>query len=128
MAQAKSIHSGLGRIGRDAKLAEISALLESVKLPTVTVPLEKRGLLTAAEVSKSVSAERLLEAMTKAFDDARELVFRIRAVWGPLNTRVSALKGELQGLKDEAAQLGAPVSELAQAEQSLSTVGLGSFE
>ncbi len=122
VTEAKTILSSLGRIGRDAKLAEISALLESVKLPTVNVPLEKRGLLTAAEVSQSVSPERLLEAMTKSFDEARELVFKIRSSWGPLNERVTVLKGELNDLKEEAAQLGVPVSELAQAEQSLNSV------
>jgi hypothetical protein len=122
VAEAKSILSSLGRIGRDAKLTEITALLESVKLPPVNVPLEKRGLLTAAEVSNSVAPERLLEAMTKSFDEARELVFKIKAVWGPLNERVTVLKGDLKALKEEAEQLGVPVSELAQAEQSLNTV------
>lgn len=122
VTQAKDILANLPRIGRDAKLAEVTALLEEVKLPPVTVPLEERGLLSAAEVAKSVTAERLLEAMTKAFDDARTLVFKIRSTWGPLNERVSKLRVELDGLKKEAADLGIPVSELAQAESSLNTV------
>ena len=122
VTEAKTILSNLGRLGRDTKLAEISVLLESVKLPPVNVPLEKRGLLTAAEVSQSVSPERLVEAMTKSFDEARELVFKIKACWGPLNDRVTALKGDIKTLKEEAAQLGAPVSELAQVELPLNTL------
>lgn len=122
VTEAKAILANLPRIGRDAKLAEVSGLLESVKLPPVTVPLEKRGLLSAAEVTESITPQRLLDAMTKAFDDAKELVFKIKAAWGPLNERVTKLRGELAGIKQEAEQLGISVSELAQAELSLNTI------
>lgn len=122
VSQAKAILASLPRIGRDVKLAEVTSLLESVKLPPVNVPLEKRGLLSASEITESVTFDRLLDAMTKAFDDARELVFKIKAAWAPLNERVTKLRGELEGLKKEAADLGVPASELVQAEQSLNTV------
>lgn len=122
VSEAKAILANLPRLGRDTKLAEVTALLDAVKLPPVTVPLEKRGLLSAAEVTESVTPERLIDAMTKAFDDARALVFKIRNTWGPLNERVNKLRGELNGLKTEAEDLSVPVSELAQAETSLNTV------
>lgn len=122
VSEAKASLASLPRLGREAALAKITLLLESVKLPPVTVPLEERGLLSAAEVAQSVTPERLLEAMTKSFDEARTLVFKIRAVWGPLNERVNKLRAELNSLKQEAEGLGIPVSELAQAEASLNTV------
>jgi len=98
----------------------VTTLLEEIKLPPTVVPLEQRGLLTAAELNKTVSSTRLLEAMATAFDQANQLVFKLKTTWATLNVDVIKLNDELAALKRDAADFGiVSIQELAQAEQAL---------
>ena len=121
--RARVLRNDLPRLGRDAKLAEISALLTEVKLPPVAVPLEKRGLLTAAELSETVTPMRLFQAMVAAFDAANQFVHEIKTLWDNNATRFQALEAALQELRALAVELGAvSTQELTVAESGLAAV------
>ncbi|CAN5193728.1 hypothetical protein BH11CYA1_BH11CYA1_23480 [soil metagenome] len=121
--KAKAIMASLPRIaGREAKLTEVTTLLSEIKLPPVAVPLEKRGLLTGAEMAQTVSADRLLEAMATSFTEASTLIFRIKAAWATLNAKVGKHEEALKLLQQEATSLGATAPELTDAESALATV------
>ncbi len=121
--KAKAIMANLPRIaGRDAKLAEVTTLLSEIKLPPVAVPLEKRGLLTGAELAQTVSADRLMEAMATSFTEANQLIFKIKAAWATLNGKVGKHEEALKLLQQEALDLGATAPELIEAERALTAV------
>lgn len=121
--KAKAIMANLPRIaGRDAKLAEVTTLLSEIKLPPVAVPLEKRGLLTGAELTQTVSADRLMEAMATSFTEANQLIFKIKAAWATLNGKVGKHEEALKLLQQEALDLGATAPELVEAERALTAV------
>jgi hypothetical protein len=121
--KAKAIMANLPRIaGRDAKLAEVTTLLSEIKLPPVAVPLEKRGLLTGAELTQTVSADRLMEAMATSFTEANQLIFKIKAAWATLNGKVGKHEDDLKLLQQEALDLGATAPELVEAERALTAV------
>lgn len=121
--KAKAIMANLPRIaGREAKLLEVTTLLSEIKLPPVAVPLEKRGLLTGAELTQTVSADRLMEAMATSFTEANQLIFKIKAAWANLNGKVSKHEDDLKLLQQEALDLGATAPELVEAERALSAV------
>lgn len=121
--KAKAIMANLPRIaGRDAKLLEVTTLLSEIKLPPVAVPLEKRGLLTGAELTQTVSADRLLEAMATSFTEANQLIFKIKGAWATLNGKVSKHEDDLKALQQEALGLGCSTPELNEAERALAAV------
>lgn len=121
--KARVILANLPRLGgREAKLIEATTLLCEIKLPPVAVPLEKRGLLTGTELAQTVTPDRLIEAMAKSFDDANALVFKIKEAWATLNTKVESHENDLKALRQDAADLGVPSSELAEAETALAGV------
>ncbi len=121
--KAKAIMANLPRIaGRDAKLLEVTTLLSEIKLPPVAVPLEKRGLLTGAELTQTVSADRLLEAMATSFTEANQLIFKIKGAWATLNGKVSKHEDDLKALQQEALGLGCSTPELDEAERALAAV------
>jgi len=114
VAAARVILSALPKRNPEAKLMEVTTLLEEIKLPPTVVPLEQRGLLTAAELNKTVSSTRLLEAMATAFDQANQLVFKLKTTWATLNVDVIKLNDELAALKRDAADFGiVSIQELA---------------
>ena len=121
--KAKAIMANLPRIaGRDAKLLEVTTLLSEIKLPPVAVPLEKRGLLTGAELTQTVSSDRLMEAMATSFSEANQLIFKIKAAWATLNGKVGKHEEALRLLQQEALDLGATAPELVEAERALTAV------
>lgn len=121
--KAKAIMANLPRIaGREAKLLEVTTLLSEIKLPPVAVPLEKRGLLTGAELTQTVSADRLLEAMATSFTEANQLIFKIKGAWATLNGKVSKHEDDLKALQQEALGLGCNTPELDEAERALAAV------
>lgn len=120
VSAARAILSALPKKGREAKLQEVTDLLKVIKLPPVAVPLEQRGLLTAAELAQTVTSDRLLAAMAEAFTPANQLVFKIKNAWASLNSDIIKLDDDIKGLRQDAADLGAlSTQELAQAEQVL---------
>jgi hypothetical protein len=91
-----------------ATLDEIEALLRgpSIKLPPTATPLAKRGLLTAAEVAEAVTPRRLLEAMARSFETARDAVVAIEAAWDRTTAILAALDIEAAVIAELAASVG----------------------
>ena len=111
VSRARQIRDNLPIIGREAKMQEVLDLLTHIKLPSQAVPLEKRGLLTAAEISQEVTAERLLAAMSASFDETNKLVHEVKQVWSKSQTRLDELDRELKEVQadaDEVAQTSSP--------------------
>ncbi len=92
----------------DKQLREIYDLLtvSSIKLPPVRVPLEQRGLLTPAEITSSVTPERLLEAMNNAFAVARKAVVAIEEVLTRVMPALTQIQDRITDLKAAAQALG----------------------
>jgi hypothetical protein len=101
-----------------ATLAEIEAMLRgpSIKLPPTATPLARRGLLTAAEVTEAVTPGRLLEAMTRSFETARDAVVAVAAAWDRATAILGTLEDEATALAALAASLGEGIpAEVAEA-------------
>lgn len=101
-------------------LDEIEWLLcgPSIKLPPVATPLAERGLLTAAEVAESITAERLLAAMVQSFQIARDAVLDVDAAWDHLVPLLAESDLEIARLQELANTLGEDVdAELATVRQ-----------
>jgi DNA repair exonuclease SbcCD ATPase subunit len=82
--RATAVRSTVSRFLPSKKvLQEIEFLLtgQSIKLPPVATPLAERGLLTAKEIAESVAPDRLLEAMTRSFQVAKDAVVAVDQVW-----------------------------------------------
>lgn len=121
--KAKAIMANLPRLaGREAKLIEVTTLLSEIKLPPVAVPLEKRGLLTGAELAATITADRIMEVMATSFTEANQLIFKIKAAWATLNGKVGKHEEALKLLQQEALALGVTTPELSEAEEILATV------
>jgi hypothetical protein len=102
-----------------ATLAEIERTLRgpSIKLPATATPLASRGLLTAAEVTEAVTPGRLLEAMSRSFETARDAVVAVEAAWDHATAVLGSVEVEAAALAALAASLGEGVlpAEVAEA-------------
>jgi hypothetical protein len=99
-------------------LAEIEMSLRgpSIRLPATATPLASRGLLTAAEVAEAVTPRRLLEAMARSFETARDAVVAVEAAWDRATAILAALETEAEAIAGLAASLGETVpAEVAEA-------------
>ena len=69
--------------GGEDRIREIERLLrgKSIKLPTQTVPLEERSLLSAGEQIQALSPETLMSQLAQHFEWARDAVFGVDAAW-----------------------------------------------
>jgi len=87
----------------------------SIDLPTQTVPLQKRGLLTGSSTAANkISPEDLLHAMVNSFDQAKAIVFEIQGVWDKVEPTLEELGKEATALHALAKEVGAEATELAQ--------------
>lgn len=86
------------------------------------MPLEKRGLLTGAEIAATITADRIMEVMATSFTEANQLIFKIKAAWATLNGKVGKHEEALKLLQQEALALGVTTPELSEAEEILATV------
>jgi hypothetical protein len=99
-------------------LAEIETMLRgpSIKLPPTATPLARRGLLSAAEVTEAVTPGRLMEAMARSFETARDAVVAVEAAWDRAAAILGALEVEAAAIAELAASLGEGMPpEVAQA-------------
>jgi hypothetical protein len=106
--QAVNLRHGVGRFLRsEHSIIAIRSLLDgpSIKLPPVTTPLEKRGLLTAAEQAEAITPERLLTAMTQAFETAKSAVLAVGATWDRLDSLLGVWDLKLAALGSLAGNL-----------------------
>lgn len=92
----------------DRSARQIQALLQgpSIQLPPVATPLEQRGLLTAAERTQAITPERLLSAMTQAFEAAKSAVLAIDAAWARVDPMLASWGMKLDALASTAKALG----------------------
>jgi hypothetical protein len=106
--------------GADSTLREIEQLLygPSISLPSDQTPLARRSLLSASETERTITPERLLAAMTAAFEEARDAIFAVDAAWAKLEPGLAACETEITTLQRAADVLGeGTLPELATAQQ-----------
>lgn len=86
----------------EAKLEELDRLLhgDSVELATVETPLEKRGLLSQARAQHHAKPKELLQAMTRAFEDARDTLVSVGETWEELPLQADDARRELDALRE----------------------------
>ena len=104
----------------DSTVREIEQLLygPSIQLPSDQTPLAKRSLLSASEIPKTITPERLLTLMIKVFEEARDAVFAVDAAWNRLEPQLADCGNVIAALERKAALLGeASLTELADARQ-----------
>lgn len=89
---------------------EIDRLLSgrSIQLPPVHVPLESRELVDTPETDNKTTPGFLLDAMTKAFAQARNTLTQIHKVEDGNSPRVTKLLEETEALRLWATNLGIP--------------------
>jgi hypothetical protein len=74
----------------------------SVVLLGAAVPLALRSLVATAQEQSKVTPAALLQAMERAFGDARDAVFAVDAAWSKLLPSVVQSGRELDALQDRA--------------------------
>jgi hypothetical protein len=92
----------------DATLREIEDLLsgESITLQSVQTPLSERGLVAASETTESITPERLMEVMIRAFEAAKAVIFAVDDAWGHLEPALGEAQRQANRLQEIARSLG----------------------
>ncbi len=92
----------------EQQLQEIETLLtgESIQLPGIQIPLMQRSLLSAQEIQAAVTPTQLLDAMIRAFEQAKTIVLKVDAAWTGGYQSAIALESEIAGLHDRASACG----------------------
>lgn len=106
--RAFKIRKSVSLFGNAEHLHKIVDLLtgQSIVLPPIQTPLAQRGLLSAAEVSQSTTPPRLLNAMQKAFDDAKTAIIELDTIWTRVDTELASAQDKLISIKNQAKASG----------------------
>lgn len=88
--RADKLRQQLSRWDPEPQLLEIHYLLTgaSIQVTQTPLPLEQRGLLTAAQPQQTLTPEQMLSAMTLAFEPARNVILSVDQVWQELDTQL----------------------------------------
>jgi hypothetical protein len=102
--RADALRQGFSRLFPSRQLLdEITALLQgpSIRLPPLTTPLARRGLLGPAETECAVTPDELLAAMTRCFESARDVVLAVGSAWDRVPFALDRLDAEAAALLAE---------------------------
>jgi len=110
--------------GNDEREQEIRALLEgpSIELPPEATPLARRALLDPGARDVRVVPGQLLEAMSAAFQRARDAVVTVQQAWERVEPAMASVERKLEDARSSAASLGIEASvkeELGHIERDL---------
>lgn len=97
----------------------------SITLSVDQVPLSQRDLLGAAQTTNLITPQGLLDAMTRAFDAARDAVFAVEAVWRDTLPRIDQASQRATTMVATVTKLGlapAEVGPLAGLQARISTL------
>jgi predicted nucleic acid-binding Zn-ribbon protein len=124
--RSNAVRKGINKLfPSQEKMQEIDQLLNgpSVKLPSIKTPLAQRGLLTPAEISQTVTPQRLLEAMVTAFDTAKQVLLAVDEAWLRLEPALGQAETEAKALQEKARDQGeAGLPELAAVEDKINAL------
>ncbi len=112
-------------LASEQKIREIAEILTtaSIQLPVVRTPLAQRGLLSAATRENFITPDRLLTAMTQAFENSRDVILAIDAAWLNLEPILANAQTEIIALEKLANSLGiATLPELTAAQEKLKEI------
>lgn len=84
----------------DEKIAEIESLLvrPTIRLDLPNAPLSQRRLLGAASIVGNISAEQLLDQMSRGFDLARDSLLAVGKAWSKLDAQIDAISRDLDSI------------------------------
>lgn len=99
-----------------AKRRELQTLLTgpSITLAVNQVPLAQRDLLGEAQTDHTITPAALLDAMTRAFDAARDAVFAVDAVWRDTVPRLDLAGRRASELERQVAAIGLAPADVAE--------------
>ena len=106
--------------------AELRNLLTgpSIELSDTTIPIHLRQLDDASRTSTRCTPDELIEMMTRAFNELRDVVAATQFAWDQLVPRVAAARAELDALANEPRGLDAELApELARLRPKLDELG-----
>ena len=124
--RAARLRGSLSRIRRyDQTRQEITNLLAgpSIPLPTVVTPLAQRSLVSASQSARATTPDRLLTAMTDAFEATKEVVLAVEAAWTKLEPQLDAALSKVDALNERVRARGiAAPAELVAAREKVETL------
>lgn len=112
-------------LASEQKIREIEEILTtaSIQLPVVRTPLAQRGLLSAATRENFITPDRLLAAMTQAFETSRDVILAIDTAWLNLEPILINAQTEIIAIQKLANSLGiATLPELTAAQEKLKAI------
>ena len=127
LERAQAVRASMSSFwGNDDREREILALLEgpSIELPPEATPLARRALLDLGSRDVRVVPGQLLEAMSAAFQRARDAVVTVQQAWDRVEPAMASVERKLQDARSSATSLGiegAVREELGQIEAELET-------
>jgi hypothetical protein len=96
--RAAKVRSGLPTLfGNEEKVAEIDHLLrgKSIELPTASLSLEQRTLLSGAQNGQRLTPDELMSKMAKTFAEARDAVLAVDRAWQEIAERVTRAETQI---------------------------------
>lgn len=106
--EARKLKNSSRRLS-DRDLNEIDRLLngQSIKLPDTIVPLQKRGLVSAASQANYISPRALLNSLVGVFTAVRDVMFTIDEIWTVSQPAFDQQEKELNAVRTLAQTLAA---------------------
>ncbi len=114
--QAERLRQNMPRLfasGRSRSQIEQLLTSNSITIPNTQTPLAQRGLLSDANQGAMIAPSRLLETMTRTFEQCRSVIMEVDTAWSRLEPALGAINDEAMSLAQTAATVSeSPIPEL----------------
>jgi hypothetical protein len=122
--KAVQIRASLSKfLASQQKVQEIAELLtkSSIQLSIAQVPLAQRNLLSAPQLTNSITPQELLQLMINSFQVAKDVVFAVDEIWSRLEPKLYDIEADIRMLQRQAEELNVDcVDEILIISQKLS--------
>ena len=107
VAEAASARKGAWILNEDERLARVNQILNgpSIVLAGTKVPLALRSLVSPGQQQNRLTPHDLLDAMKRAFEEARDAVLEVDQAWSRVLPEITAKVREIERLQRETADV-----------------------
>jgi hypothetical protein len=107
VAEAATARNGAWILNEEKQLARVNQLLNgpSIVLAGTKVPLALRSLIARRQQQNQLTPHDLLDAMQRAFEEARDAVLEVDQAWSRLLPEITAKVREIERLQRETADV-----------------------